>query len=75
MRAKAIKTHYNKFNDILEVQKAHPLVKIRYNVIPQTRMETIFQVLSLEKKLITSMMDKGRDDGMRCIQENSNKLT
>lgn len=34
MRARAMKDHYNKFDDILEIMKGHPTVQLRYDVIP-----------------------------------------
>lgn len=64
-----IKKFYTRAADVIETQRAYPLVKFRYVISPEQELDSELQILSVDPKLIESMIDKGIADVERLLSK------
>eukprot|EP00347_Sterkiella_histriomuscorum_P010239 403377058 len=68
MRYLELKRYHKRFNDMIEIEAAHPDVRIRYQIIPKVQIDSLYQELSFDKELIEKMIKLGREDAIEAIK-------
>ena len=53
---------------MLEIEAAHPQVRIRYRIIPKIYINKLYEELSFERELIEKMIEYGRNDALDAIK-------
>lgn len=69
LRYKRIQALYRRIDDLQEIKWAFPDVKYRYIVNPTYNLDPLYKELSMDQKLIQSMINLGMEDAISAMEQ------
>ncbi|CDW73180.1 patatin-like phospholipase family protein [Stylonychia lemnae] len=69
-----IKKYHHRMNDMIEIETAHPDVKVRYRIIPKYQLDPVYKELTFDENLIDNLIQQGYDDAIEAIDTQKERL-